>query len=229
MQEGIFMNVILASGSPRRKELLGHLFPKFSIMPAEGEEEADFLSPSQYVTDLAEKKALEVARRGLSADTNAIYGGLKSYSTQDLTLILGADTIVYANGKVLGKPASREEAYEMLSLLSGASHKVYTGVCLLFLCNDPAVSKNDSVRSDAYRLISSHSFCEETEVFVDPLTPGEINDYIATGDPLDKAGSYGIQGPFCKHIRGISGDYFNVVGLPVSRISRELKGILEST
>ncbi len=223
------MNVILASASPRRKELLGHIFSEFTVLPAVGEEEADFSTPSQFVCDLAENKALEVARSAFRAEKNVSNEPLTNYAPEDLTLILGADTIVFANDLVLGKPAGPKEAFDMLSLLSGASHKVYTGVCLLFLRKDAADKESDHDRQDKYSLIASHSFCEETEVFVDPLTDKEIDDYIATGDPLDKAGSYGIQGPFCKHISGIRGDYFNVVGLPVSRISRELKKLQQKT
>ena len=208
------MNVILASASPRRKELLGHLFSEFTILPAQGEEQADFQTPSQYVSKLAEHKAMEIARTKFSAKRLPDAGPVTDYPSDQITLILGADTIVYADSQVLGKPADADEAFSMLSRLSGKSHEVYTGVSLIFLSEKE------------HAILDVHSFSEKTEVFVDTLTKEEILSYIASKDPLDKAGSYGIQGLFSKHITGINGDYFNVVGLPVSRIYRELKTVL---
>ena len=200
------MKIILASGSPRRKELLGNIFPKFTILPSEKEETAVFQSPGQFVCDLARHKALDIA--GISCDMKGpdLIG---NYNFDTASLIIGADTIVYANGKVLGKPKDVAEAHQMLASLSDRPHQVYTGICL--------------VVAEDQKLCVCNSFYELTTVYVDRLTNAEIDAYILTKDPLDKAGSYGIQGIFSKHILRIDGDYFNVVGLPVSRLYRELK------
>ncbi len=216
------MKIILASASPRRKELLGHIFPEFTIIPAKGEEHAVFHTPDQYVQDLAVHKAREIADMHFHTVTSYAVP-LRDIAPDSLTMIIGADTIVYAQGQLLGKPADPEEAFEMLSLLSGKAHKVFTGVAFLFL---RCVSENAEKREPIFELVAEHAFSEETEVFVDALTKNEIDAYIASSDPFDKAGGYGIQGLFSKHITKIRGDYFNVVGLPVSRIYRELRGIL---
>lgn len=223
------MKVILASKSPRREELLSHLFTDFMIIPAQGEEKAVFTTPEEYVRNLATDKAKEIAER-LSAKDIEISA---TTSNEDI-LVIGADTIVYADSQVLGKPKNTDDAYRMLSLLSGTSHYVYTGVCCCLIKAD--TPSNLTNICDALEKIRSNessfdgricrSFAEKTEVFVDTLSPEEIRAYIATGDPLDKAGSYGIQGVFSKHITHINGDYFNVVGLPVSRIYRELRDFL---
>ena len=217
------MKIILASASPRRKELLGHLFKNFTILPAKGEETAVFRTPDQYVQDLARHKALEIVRSEFKAVPAPSPLSLRAYPDTDLTLVLGADTIVYAAGQILGKPADASDAFHMLTLLSGQTHNVYTGVCMIFL-QRVAKGPDDSVIR--YDIVQEHSFSEKTQVMVDQLSKQEIKDYIATGDPLDKAGSYGIQGPFSKHITGIRGDYYNVVGLPVSRIYRQLGELL---
>ncbi len=202
------MKVVLASKSPRSQELLSHLFTDFMIIPAQGEEKAVFTTPEEYVRNLATDKAKEIAEKILSKDAE-----ISVTTDNEDILVIGADTIVYADSQVLGKPKDTDDAYRILSLLSGTSHQVYTGVCFL-------LTKGKT------QAFITHSFAEKTEVFVDTLSPDEIRDYIATGDPLDKAGSYGIQGVFSKHITHINGDYFNVVGLPVSRIYRELRDFL---
>lgn len=182
------MAIILASQSPRRRQLLEHMgFTDFLIRPAQGEELADpNLDPGGLVEALSRQKALEISA---SADPE--------------DLIIAADTVVAVDGQVLGKPHSTQQAHEMLSALSGREHTVYTGVTV---CRGGQV-------------LTQH---EATTVRFRPLTAQEIDAYIATGEPMDKAGSYGIQGRGALLVEGISGDYFNVVGLPVCRLGRML-------
>ena len=183
------MDIILASQSPRRRELLGQMgFTDFIIRPAQGEETIDpDLSPDKLVEALSAQKCAEVA--ALSNDDD---------------LVIAADTVVAIDGTVLGKPRSIPDAFAMLSRLSGRHHTVYTGV---------TVSRNGET-------LTAH---EATAVHFRPLTAEEIEAYIATGEPMDKAGSYGIQGYGAMLVEGISGDYFNVVGLPVCLLGRMLK------
>ena len=182
------MAVILASQSPRRRELLGQMgFTDFIIRPAQGEEVIDpNLSPDRLVEELSRQKCAEVAANAAPDD-----------------LVIAADTVVAIDGTVLGKPRSQQEAYAMLSRLSGRHHTVYTGVTL----------------SRGGESLTAH---EATRVHFRPLTPAEIEAYVSTGEPMDKAGSYGIQGYGSMLVEGISGDYFNVVGLPVCLLGRML-------
>ena len=182
------MAIILASQSPRRRQLLEQMgFTDFLIRPAQGEELADpNLDPGGLVEALSRQKALEISA---SADPE--------------DLIIAADTVVAVDGQVLGKPHSIQLAHEMLSALSGREHTVYTGVTV---CRGG-------------QILTQH---EATTVRFRPLTAQEIDAYIATGEPMDKAGSYGIQGRGALLVEGISGDYFNVVGLPVCRLGRML-------
>lgn len=197
------MDIILASASPRRKELLQHIYQTFQIITSDCEENAVLDTPEQYVMDLSRQKAEDVKDK------------CKSNSFEDGYLIIGADTIVYQNGSVLGKPKTKEMAHTMLTNLSNNVHSVYTGVTWI-LCDNKQ------------QVLSSKSFATKTDVFVDTMTEDEILAYIQTGDPFDKAGGYGIQGIFSKHINKIEGDYFNVVGLPVHDLYVSLKkeGIL---
>ena len=182
------MKIVLASQSPRRRELLGQMgFSDFVIRPAQGEEVIDpALSPDKLVEALSAQKCAEVAALSNADD-----------------LVIAADTVVAIDGTVLGKPRSIPDAFAMLSRLSGRHHTVYTGV---------------SVQRGG-RTITAH---EATRVHFRPLTREEIEAYIATGEPMDKAGSYGIQGYGAMLVEGISGDYFNVVGLPVCLLGRML-------
>lgn len=177
---------ILASGSPRRKELLSLLINDFKIIPS-GEEETppDNLPADRQPEYLACIKALSVAKNNPDC------------------IVIGADTSVISEGKILGKPKSTDNAREMITALSGKTHKVITGC---------AVVKNGVCRS----------FSEETLVEFYSLTKREIEDYISTNEPYDKAGAYGIQGKGGLLVKGIIGDYFNVVGLPVARLKRFL-------
>ena len=182
------MQIILASQSPRRRELLTQMgLTDFIIRPAQGDEIADpTLSPDKLVEELSRQKAAEVAAAATPED-----------------LIIAADTVVAIDGTVLGKPHSPQDAFAMLSRLSGRHHTVYTGM---------TVRRGDKV-------LTSH---EATRVYFRPLTPAEIEAYVSTGEPMDKAGSYGIQGYGSMLVEGISGDYFNVVGLPVCLLGRML-------
>lgn len=182
------MNIILASNSPRRRELLGQMgIERFHIIsPDVDETVAAGLSPARIVEELSLRKAGAAAKRAGPED-----------------LIIAADTVVALDGAVLGKPRSGDEAFAMLSALSGREHHVYTGVTVL----------------RGGRAVTEH---EETAVTFRPLEPGEIRGYIATGEPMDKAGAYGIQGLGALLVSGIRGDYCSVVGLPVFRLARML-------
>ncbi|MFZ7945560.1 MULTISPECIES: Maf family protein [Bacillaceae] len=180
-------NLILASSSPRRKELLENLHLTFAISSSEVDESFDpALSPEEVVMELADRKA------------QAVFKG-----NQD-AFVIGSDTIVVANNVVLGKPADEAEAIRMLKTLSGKKHEVFTGVSI--------VSPESSTR-----------FFEKTEVWFWELTDDEIKAYVQSGEPLDKAGAYGIQQLGGMLVKKINGDYFAVVGLPVARTIRELK------
>lgn len=196
--------IILASNSPRRKELLEQVGVEFEVCPAKGEEVISKTKPQEVVMELAAQKAQEVAAMILA------YGERHPDTTtpQEL-LVIGADTVVSYEGKILGKPKDETEAEEMLTMLSGNTHEVYTGAALVFI--DPSGRAG------------MHTFYECTRVTMYPVSQKEIKRYIATGDPMDKAGAYGIQGAFAIHIKEIAGDYNNVVGLPVARLYQELQ------
>lgn len=183
------MNIVLASASPRRRELLAMLGLKnFKIIPAVAEEHFDSkMSPNEIVCSLSFDKAAEVA-----------------VLCTDEEIIIAADTIVAMDGEVLGKPADEKEAFSMLSHLSGREHTVYTGV---------TVRRGNTVLTEF----------ERTEVRFRKLTEREITAYIATGEPMDKAGAYGAQGIGALFVEHIDGDFFNVMGLPICRLSQMLK------
>ena len=191
------MKIILASASPRRKELLEQLGLTFLVFPAQGEEKQVGDTPSEIVMNLAKQKAGEIYEKMIEAKVGE----------QD-SLVIGADTVVVKDGKVLGKPKNREDAFTMLKGLSGSIHEVYTGVSLW-------------MREDGKKV--QYSFYECTKVTMYPVTDEELNRYIDTGEPMDKAGSYGIQGNFGIYVKEIHGEYTNVVGLPVGRLFYELK------
>lgn len=192
------MKIILASASPRRQELLKLIFDDFMIQTSSCEENALFTTPSQYVMDLASQKALDVAN------------ALPVFASDSETLVIGSDTIVFHENRILGKPKNRDMAHQMITSLSGKSHFVYTGICLVHTIGDEQ------------KVYTAYA-C--TKVFVDSLTEKEIEAYISTSEPYDKAGGYAIQGLFGKHITGIEGDYFNVVGLPVHLLYEQLKAL----
>lgn len=183
------MNIILASASPRRRELLERMGIKdFSIVVSDADETLDeSLSPAEQVEQLSRLKADAV-----SAEVN-----------DPDALIIAADTVVALDGTILGKPSDEEDAFRMLSALSGVRHHVYTGV---------TVMQGD-------RILTRH---ETTSVDFRPLEPEEVELYIATGECMDKAGAYGIQGYGALLVEGINGDYYNVMGLPVVCLSKML-------
>ena len=179
------MKLVLASKSPRRSEILKNAGFDFIIRTADADETiAEGTNPEDAVVMLAARKAMAVERN-------------------EDEVVLGADTIVVLDDKILGKPKDREDAFNMLRSLSGRVHSVFTGVC--------AISDKGSM-----------TFAEETKVEFYPLTDEEINTYIDSNDCYDKAGAYGIQGLASKFIRGINGDYFNVVGLPISSVYKKI-------
>nr|WP_330360257.1 Maf family nucleotide pyrophosphatase [Shuttleworthia satelles] len=191
----MFDRIILASQSPRRRELLAQLGLSFEVMPAYGKERSDAQDPGVRVEELAAAKAREVA------------GRLEKEPDRE-RLIIGADTLVVKNGEILGKPRDEEDAKRMLALLSGTAHQVCTGLCLILIKGDQRVERH---------------FHETTHVNFAEMTDKEIDDYVASGDPMDKAGAYGIQSGAARFVTGIQGDYSNVVGLPLSRLYREMK------
>lgn len=196
--------MILASASPRRKELLEQIGAEFVICPAKGEEVITETDPSAVVMELSRQKAEEVAYGVVIY--NEQHADLAT--PQDI-LVIGADTVVAYENQILGKPKDEEDARRMLTMLSGKTHSVYTGVTFVFI--------------DKEGRTGEHCFFEKTDVCMYPLKEEEIDRYIQSGDPMDKAGSYGIQGRFAIHIKEIRGDYNNVVGLPVARLYQELQ------
>lgn len=197
---------ILASGSPRRSELLKRAGFDFMIVPAKGEEVRTKEVPSELVEELSLQKAGEVAARVIRDQKGVLHHDL---------VVIGADTIVAAGQEVLGKPAGHEDAVAMIGKLQGNIHQVYTGVSIL------SIEKNAAQNEKEWNI---RTFYESTDVEVYPMCEEEIEEYARSAEPYDKAGAYGIQGAFGeKFIRRIDGDYYNVVGLPVSRLYHELK------
>ena len=193
-----FCDIILASGSPRRRELLAQAGLKFSVVTADTDETIGDKGPADAVEMLSARKASAV----LDILEAPGKGG---------RIVLGADTVVAADGVILGKPENREKAAEMLRLLSGRNHEVYTGVTMIY------ESEGEEDRTV--------TFSECTRVSFYPLTEKEIEEYVATGEPMDKAGAYGIQGLGAELVEKIDGDYNNVVGLPLARVLREMKSL----
>ncbi|WP_418746117.1 Maf family protein [Frisingicoccus sp.] len=182
--------IILASASPRRRELLTQIGLKFEVMPSHKEEDMRGNRPAQVVMGLAADKA---------GDIFAQVGG----ADQPDVLVIGADTIVALDNIILGKPKDEEDALKMLQFLQGKTHQVYTGVCMM--------------TADMTQM-----FYEKTDVVMYPEDEEQLREYVQTGEPMDKAGSYAIQGRGSVFIREIHGDYSNVVGLPVAQIWQRL-------
>lgn len=182
---------ILASASPRRKEILERMGISFQVIPAQGEEKVTSEEPKKVVMELALNKAKEVAEK---------------FETKEKGAVIGADTIVVCDGRILGKPANRKEAEETLMTLSGRTHQVYTGVALVLIPEK-----------------TEYVFYEKTDVSMYHITEEEIKAYVDSGEPMDKAGSYGIQGKGGMFVKEICGDYNNVVGLPAARLYHEIK------
>lgn len=181
---------VLASKSPRRKELLNKIGINAQVIPSNVDEDAyKTLEADKMVMQLSFVKAADVAR-----------------SFRKNTLVIGADTCVCLNGKIYGKPESKEDAKSMLKELSGKTHQVYTGYCVIDCSSGKSVSR-----------------CAVTDVTFKELTDKEIDDYVATGEPLDKAGAYGIQEKGAMFVEKIDGDYSNVVGLPLCPLYKLFK------
>lgn len=181
--------IILASSSPRRRELLETAGIKFEICVKEVDESIPAgTAPLEAAKMTALKKALATA---------------ESHKND---IVIGADTIVVAEGKILGKPKDKDDACAMLRMLSGIEHEVITGVCII--CGE---------KTDSFAQVSRVKFYE--------LTEDEIKSYVDTGEPMDKAGAYGIQGKGCILVEKIEGDYFNIVGLPVAEVVRAINKI----
>lgn len=187
------LKIVLASKSPRRKKLLTQLGLIFEIAPSDMEEVISSSVPSEVVEELARQKAEDVATKFSEA------------------LIIGADTIVVQEDKILGKPEDETDAVEMLTHLSGRMHSVYTGITLI-------------ATNARKQIASAYSFHEETKVWFSALSETEIRAYVNSGSPMDKAGAYGIQDDWGSiFVERIEGDFYNVVGFPLNRFYRELK------
>ncbi len=215
MQKEQNVRLVLASASPRRRELLSQIGLEFTVMPSTKEENAKTTEAGALVQELSRQKAVDIweqlsGGQGQNPDADQEQISEKTQEPnlngkrQPELLVIGADTVVCCEGKILGKPHSREAAAEMLTALQGRSHEVYTGVTLY--------SQSEAV-----------TFFECTQVEFYPMTEAEISDYIDSKEPMDKAGAYGIQGLGARFVKGIRGDYNNVVGLPVGRLYQELK------
>ena len=183
------IHLILASTSPRRRELIQLLNLPYTCVSADCDETIAPCTPEDTVCQLSKRKAA---------------AALAVCPLQEGDVLIGADTVVAIEGKILGKPKDDQDAYEMIAGMSGKTHSVFTGVTL--------ITQEET-----------QTFCEETKVSVAPLTDAEIRAYLKTGEHRDKAGAYGIQGVFGLHVTGIQGDYNNVVGFQVARIYQKLQ------
>lgn len=194
--------IILASESPRRKEIMETMGIRYKVMPANVEEVVEETVPEEMVQALARLKTAAIMDRP----------ELQMEEYKDV-IIIGADTMVFYKEHALGKPKTEADALRMLSMLSDDIHEVITGVSIII--------------RNKYGFEEYISFSVCTKVVVMPLTTEQIKDYIATGEPMDKAGAYAIQGKFGIYIREIDGDYYNIVGFPIAKIYATLlqKGI----
>lgn len=185
------MKVILASKSPRRVEILEKIVKEFEVVQSNFDENTiDFKGDvEKYVKDLSINKAIEVSKR-----------------LNEPSIVIAADTVVFQNWKVLEKPKSEEDAFSMLSSLSGNTHKVYSGICLINTYDDTVVTD-----------------CDCTEVKFSELNPRQIRNYINSSEPMDKAGAYGIQGLGGAFVERIEGCYYNVMGLPLNKLYKALE------
>ena len=189
--------IILASTSPRRKELLEQIGVDFEVVISNAPEIITKTDPQQVVEELSRQKAEAVVKQLHGTEGETVCG----------TIVIGADTVVCKDGEIMGKPRDEADAHRMLCLLAGSTHSVFTGVTVIA---DGALVK---------------TFSCGTRVHIYPMTQEEIQSYIETGEPMDKAGAYGIQGRFAAWVKGIEGDYNNVVGLPVSALWQVLKAL----
>ena len=204
--------IILASGSPRRKELLKQAGLEFEVITSDSDENIEKMSPENTVLELSERKCKAVCDEFIRKTHTELLELILAENSG--ILIIAADTIVSLDGQILGKPSDSKHAREMLMSLSGKTHEVYTGVtCKVLKLN---ILTKKLVETDSFR------FNSETKVKMYPFDEYEAIDYISTGEPMDKAGAYGIQGIGSRLVESINGDYNNVVGLPLSQLIKEL-------
>ena len=204
--------IILASGSPRRKELLQQAGLEFEVVVSDVEEKITKSLPEEVVLELSDQKCSAVISEFIKKPPEML-GNLIDKNTGGI-LIVGADTVVSMDGNILGKPVNGKDAFNMLMQLSGRNHEVFTGVtCSVLKYN---TFTNGLIEVDKF------SFYSETVVKMYPFDEFDALDYISTGEPNDKAGSYGIQGIGERLVESINGDYNNVVGFPLSRFIKEL-------
>ncbi len=204
--------IILASGSPRRKELLQQAGLEFEVVVSDVKEKITKTKPEDVVIELSEQKCRAVTDEFIRKTPKNIFDLIEKESGK--IMIIGADTVVSMDNKILGKPEDSKEALRMLMSLSGRSHEVYTGVtCKVLQYNS---FTEGLIETDSF------SFYSETLVNMYPFNEYEALDYISTGEPMDKAGSYGIQGIGERLVQSINGDYNNVVGFPLSKFMKEL-------
>lgn len=204
------MKIILASGSPRRKEILKEAGFEYEVHTTDCAEDTEETYPDAYVEELSSRKAYAVANEIM--ESKFIPSG-----DADEVLIIGADTVVALEDSILGKPASKEEAVSMITSLSGKSHSVFTGVTMILLAKG---EKN-------YHIEIMETFSEETQVYVKAMTEAEIHAYVEKGESMDKAGAYGIQGAFREYIDHIEGSFNNVVGFPIETFCERVSIYME--
>lgn len=197
--------VILASNSPRRKELLQQVGIPFQVVPSTCEEVTTKTNPAEVVMGLSMQKAEDVAAK-----------------ITEPAIIIGADTVVSIDKRVLGKPKDEADAIRMIRLLQGRSHSVYTGVSMIIKTPESGYDKYEKQGTESLKK-KTIQFYEETTVRINHMSEKEIEQYVKTGEPMDKAGAYAIQGRFAVYVKGIDGDYNNVVGFPIARFYQALK------
>lgn len=220
------MKLVLASGSQRRRELLTMCGYDYEIIVSNADETIDENDPESFVRALSFRKAKEVFDRLFAA-------GRRDFA------VIGSDTVVAfqkeeeAKPVIIGKPKDAKDAVRILSMLSGKTHRVFTGVSVIADIPDENAAAQCSIREKAeiqtecsiQEKAEIQTECSITEVTFETLSPDEIADYVNSGDPLDKAGSYGIQGPFGMFVREIRGNYFTVIGMPIPVLYKMLKKI----
>ena len=208
------MKLVLASGSQRRRELLTMCGYDYEIIVSNADETIDENDPESFVRALSFRKAKDVFDRLFAA-------GRRDFA------VIGSDTVVALQKEgeikpaIIGKPKDAEDAVRILSMLSGKTHRVFTGVSVIADIPDENAAAQCSIQEKA----EIQTECSITEVTFETLSPDEITDYVNSGDPLDKAGSYGIQGPFGMFVREIRGNYFTVIGMPIPVLYKMLKKI----
>lgn len=220
------MKLVLASGSQRRRELLTMCGYDYEIIVSNADETIDENDPENFVRALSFRKAKDVFDRLFAA-------GRRDFA------VIGSDTVVALQKEggtkpvIIGKPKDAEDAVRILSMLSGKTHRVFTGVSVIADIPDENAAAQCSIREKAeiqtecsiQEKAEIQTECSITEVTFETLSPDEITDYVNSGDPLDKAGSYGIQGPFGMFVREIRGNYFTVIGMPIPVLYKMLKKI----